>query len=166
MTPAVVVVAAAFWTRAGPGGFTVSEAFTALSVVGLVSTPVANLMGSYPNFVSSLACFDRIQKFLLSDKHIDDKAIESSPCTEYRSASFDVVFAARTFRNLESDDTDLELQNLSSTRLPTSIASVSVEFASATFTLEGKIEPILRGISLSLEKSSLTMIIGPVGSGM
>jgi hypothetical protein len=101
VTPTVVVIAAVFWTRASPGGFTVSEAFVALSVVALVS-PVANFMGSYPTFVSPLACFERIQKILLSDEQEDERLIGFPPPSDYKTSSSDFTPAVgtRCTRNL------------------------------------------------------------------
>ncbi|OLN88034.1 Multidrug resistance-associated protein 7 [Colletotrichum chlorophyti] len=76
--PVVDVTAAVFWTRSD--GFSISQAFTSLAIVALVSTPLANLIGSYPAFMSSVACFGRIQEFLLLDGR-EDNQIAPIPTT-------------------------------------------------------------------------------------
>ncbi|KAE9377881.1 putative ABC multidrug transporter [Stipitochalara longipes BDJ] len=135
----------------GPGGFTVSEAFTALSVVALVATPLANLMRSYPTFVSSLACFDRIQQFLLSEEQKDERLIGFPLSSDYKTSFSNGTPAVGNSLHPKSDGPYIEMQ-----KAPTQKAR--------RVNGKWKTEPILRDISISLRKSSLTMIVGSVGS--
>lgn len=72
-TPAVIIIAAIFWTRAGGEGLTVAQAFTSLSIVNLVSVPIAELSTIRPTLVASTACLERIQTFLLSSEKDDNR---------------------------------------------------------------------------------------------
>ncbi|KAF8849622.1 putative multidrug resistance protein MDR [Acephala macrosclerotiorum] len=164
MTPAVVVLAAVLWTQTGPEGFTVSKAFTSLSIVNLVALPVSSLVGSYPTFVSSLACFNRIQLFLNSDQQNDERKCNTS-LSGGRKTSSDVVPTARVFSQPEYTFSNVETQELPSKGLADSTGNTIIELEHASFTIKDKTEPILRDISISIERSSLTMIVGPVGSG-
>lgn len=155
MTPAVVVTAAVFWTRSGPGAFTVSEAFTALSIVALVASPMANLMGSIPNFKASVACFDRIQDFLVSEGHEDkriDTVGENLPSSSSESDEY-LVSPQR------QEQVDIELSSVRRSS-PTPLV-----LEHASFTLKGQTEPVLQDITISIQRSSCTMLAGSVGCG-
>ncbi|KAF2995600.1 hypothetical protein E8E14_000809 [Neopestalotiopsis sp. 37M] len=155
MTPAVIITSAVFWTRSGPDAFSVSEAFTALSIVALVATPMANLMGSIPNFKASVACFDRIQTFLLSQGHEDQRLSTMSGCVSTSGPDSDKYLASPQ----PQEHLDIE-------HLPIPKASTTrVILEHATFTLNGRRNPVLEEITASFQSSSCTMLAGPVGSG-
>lgn len=149
-----MITAAVFWTKSGTDAFGASEAFTSLSIVALVVSPMANLMGSIPNFKASVACFDRIQAFLVleshEDKRIDTSTTAPSPST---SESNHLVLAQR------QEHSDIELPLI---RKPHATRLV---LEHANFTLKSQTEPVLQGITVSLPKSSCTMLAGPVGCG-
>lgn len=145
-------MAAVFWTRAD--GFSVSQAFTSLAIVGLVSTPLANLIGSYPTFVSSVACFGRIQEFLLQDESKagscgDVDASERKPSGSTASAP---------------EGADVKLQDMSA-RQPRARSHIALRFENATVCVNGKSEPILRDISVSIPSGKYTEVTGTVGCG-
>ncbi|OBT93873.2 hypothetical protein VE01_08497 [Pseudogymnoascus verrucosus] len=163
MTPAVVVLAAVLWTQTGPEGFTVSKAFTSLSIVNLVALPVSSLVGSYPTFVSSLACFNRIQLFLNSDQQKDERCNIFLPSELKTSSEF--VSTAEVFSQPEYTFTNVETQKLPSKGLANLTSNAIIKLEHASFTIKDKTEPVLHDISISIERFSLTMIVGPVGSG-
>ncbi|KAM0816280.1 putative ABC transporter FUM19 [Seiridium cardinale] len=154
LTPAVVITAAVFWTKSGTDAFSVSEAFTALSIVALVASPMANLMGSIPNFKASVACFDRIQAFLVLESH-EDKRIDTTGETPSSSASESDHLVSPQ----RQEHSDIELPSI---RKPHATRLV---LEHANFTLKSQTEPVLQGITVSLPKSSCTMLAGPVGCG-
>ncbi|ROW08715.1 hypothetical protein VPNG_06410 [Cytospora leucostoma] len=161
MTPAVVVTAAVFWTRAD--GFSISQAFTSLAIVALVSTPLANLIGSYPTFVSSLGCFGRIQKFLLqSDGRAATYELSANNSGEKPSSSTASVI--QTAPQTAREGVTVELEDFSA-KGSSKNSNVCIKFEAVSVAVEGKAEPILRDITLSLETSSYTLIVGPVGCG-
>lgn len=142
-TPAIVITTAIFWTRSGPGGFTVSQAFTSLSILSLISTPIAELTSVYPQFVASLGCFERIQTFLLSDERKDGRIM------------------SKTASNGHSNDSRIFSTNLESG----SGSHNTLTLRNVTSTLPGKAKPVLQNITLDIKVSSFTIVVGPVGCG-
>jgi len=154
MTPAVVVTAAIFWTRSD--GFTVSEAFTALSIVSLVATPLANLMGSYPQIISSIACFDRIEDFLISDEQRDARLVPNADHhdeTNENPTAFDL-----------GDRTEMEIPRTRDTGKEDS-SRILLQINDITVIVRGREDPVMKALTLSIPAKSCTMIVGPVGCG-
>ncbi|CEJ83703.1 hypothetical protein VHEMI03229 [[Torrubiella] hemipterigena] len=65
LTPAIIIV--------GSRGLTLSQAFTSLSIVNLVSVPISELSTIHPTLVASTACLEHIQAFLHSPAKQDDR---------------------------------------------------------------------------------------------
>jgi ATP-binding cassette subfamily C (CFTR/MRP) protein 1 len=157
LAPIIIIAAAVFWTKAGQD-LSVAEVFTSLSIVTLVSRPLVNIIGAYPTFVASLACFRRIQTFLLSDERSDYRSV----ATMSRSPPARGDSTSR--RDMTSGDIELEI-------IPTpdfmrgSEGILAIRIVDASFTFKKVNEVVLRNISISIPKSSITMIVGPVGSG-
>src|ERR1700753_194701 len=63
-----VISAAATGTR-----LNTAQAFTALSLIGLLEDPLTMLLQSYTGIMSSLACYDRIQAYLESPSRYDHR---------------------------------------------------------------------------------------------
>ncbi|KAH8887988.1 putative multidrug resistance protein MDR [Thozetella sp. PMI_491] len=150
MTPAVVISAGVFWTRSDL--FTVGQAFTSLSIVALVAGPIANLLGSYPTFVSCFACFTRIQEFLLLNERDDRR---TGPISE-------------TFEGGERDSSPQSTPGATEgiyMESPHISSSVTIAIDSVTVKTRNETASVLENISLSAKKSSCTMLVGPVGSG-
>lgn len=116
---------------------------------------MANLMGSIPNFKASVACFGRIQTFLVSEGH-EDKRIDTIGGNPSSSSS-------ESDQHLVSPQGQEQLDiELSSVQKPSSTRLV---LEHASFTLKGQTEPVLQDITVSLQRSSCTMLAGPVGCG-
>ncbi|GKT85858.1 ABC transporter [Colletotrichum tofieldiae] len=160
MTPAVVVTAAVFWTRAD--GFTVSQAFTSLAIVALVSTPLANLIGSYPTFVSSVACFGRIQGFLVQDE--SKAGLDRSIETIERKHSVSTVSVPDTTLHTASKGHVIELKDMHPQQSPER-SDIAISLENATVCVEGKEEPILQDITLFIPRSRYIEVTGVVGCG-
>ncbi|KAF9882288.1 ABC multidrug transporter [Colletotrichum karsti] len=158
MTPAVVVTAAVFWTRAD--GFTVSQAFTSLAIVALVSTPLANLIGSYPTFVSSVACFGRVQEFLVQEERRSQR-LQDADASE-RKPSANTPSISDNASHPASHDHANELKEMQ--QIPGQ-SDIAISLDNVTVCFEGKEEPILRGITLSIPRHKYTEVTGVVGCG-
>lgn len=161
MTQMAVVTAAVFWTRAD--GFSISQAFTSLGIVALVSTPLANLIGSYPMFVSSVACFGRIQEFLLSGERVDDRVKSIAQVGVLGEKPSDAITSIK-----EPSYSMLKFPAIEPTSQDSSEGTENAKcivFESATLSIDGSEEPILRDITLSFNSSNFTAIVGPVGCG-
>ncbi|GJC78756.1 ABC transporter atnG [Colletotrichum liriopes] len=160
MTPAVVVTAAVFWTRAD--GFTVSQAFTSLAIVALVSTPLANLIGSYPTFVSSVACFGRIQSFLVQDE--SKAGLDRSIETIERKHSVSTVSVPDTILHTASKGHVIKLKDMHPQQSPEK-SDIAISLKNATVCVEGKEEAILQDITLFIPRSRYIEVTGVVGCG-
>ncbi|KAI0005802.1 P-loop containing nucleoside triphosphate hydrolase protein [Xylariaceae sp. FL0662B] len=137
MTPVVMIAGAIFWTRRGADDeLTVAELFAILSIVSLVSAPISQLISCLPNAMASIACFDRIQEYLILPD-IADPRLGPSP-------------------------TGSEGSNpLPQERMSTD----AVVIMQGCFLAPEKAQHILNDINVSLPTSAFTAIIGPVGSG-
>lgn len=162
MTPAVVVTAAVFWTRAD--GFTISQAFTSLAIVALVSTPLANLIGSYPTFVSSVACFGRIQEFLVQDERKPEQTRDIQEAPERHSVS--TGSTSDISPGTVSTHSAIPMKSVSAQRpSQRSGRGLAISLENVTVVVDGKAEPILRDITLSIPRAKYTEVTGVVGCG-
>ncbi|KAJ6443435.1 Cyclic peptide transporter [Purpureocillium lavendulum] len=154
LTPILIIAAAVFWTK-GSQGLSIAEAFTSLSIVTLVSTPIVNIIAAYPSFVAGLACFGRIQAFMLGTDR-----------TEYRSLP--PSSNASTFR-AEFQGENVELDTVQGGTAPRERASLdaapAIHIQKASFALHCGDNAVLHAIDLTIRPGELTMIVGPVGSG-
>ncbi|KAI1844325.1 hypothetical protein JX266_009419 [Neoarthrinium moseri] len=150
LTPIIVIAAAVFWTKGGQD-LSVSEAFTSLSIISLVSTPLVNLISAYPTFVSGLACFGRIQAFLLHDDMKEYRSIDSSS-PDPKSP-------------LKTDDIGLSASAKPVDLRGKSLPSPVIRILNASFSHQNSAEAVLKHVTIDVQRSSLTMIAGPVGSG-
>ncbi|EEU35583.1 uncharacterized protein NECHADRAFT_52409 [Fusarium vanettenii 77-13-4] len=132
----------------------VASAYTSLSLIYLLSTPMATVIRTIPMVSASLACFDRIQAFLISDSFKDHRlplntgTIQANDSTSLSSRSSDVI----------------EMQNLSPTQ-EFSVGDPLMVVSDASFSWGQAESPILHNISCTIRKSHFTYIIGSVGSG-
>ena len=135
------------------GSVSVAQAFTSLAIISLLNMPLASLLSSIPSFAASLGSFGRIQEYLLSIERLDARKFPESSSTEALP------------QNKSMDDT--ELQPLKLPIKPQIQDSRSLG-RNSMLSLEncsfGKPQ-ILNDISLQIPQSSVSMIIGPIGSG-
>ncbi|KAH8799341.1 putative multidrug resistance protein [Xylogone sp. PMI_703] len=154
---APVLTFIAFVIRAkisGSSSLTTNKAFTALSIITLVTQPAAQLISAIPNTFACLGCFERIQKYLLSPKRNDQRQILEPPNrSDYSSLS-----------SISKDDIAFQdLQTKTPFRSDTSIVAVSLRQLSVRPAPEAEIA--IQDISLHFNIGTLNMVTGPVGSG-
>ncbi|KAJ3494640.1 hypothetical protein NLG97_g3948 [Lecanicillium saksenae] len=77
MTPVVVIAAALFW-RTFDGRLSAATVFPSLSIIVLVKGPLTMLITSIPSLRSMLACFDRLQDFLLLEERKDPRTFSDA----------------------------------------------------------------------------------------
>lgn len=123
------------------GVLTASRAFTTLSLIEIITTPLSLLLQTLPSITASLACLDRIQTYLKSPDRIDQRAKE---------------------------DFDNDSESMEKERIIDSVQSdwpvISIREASITYESSAD-SPVLDSISLTVPHGSITMVVGPVGSG-
>ncbi|KFY97582.1 hypothetical protein V500_01998 [Pseudogymnoascus sp. VKM F-4518 (FW-2643)] len=128
------------------GSLNVAQAFTSLSIITLLTSPLSSLLSSLPSFAAGLGCFDRIQKYLLSPQRPDHRE-----------------FPKTTVPSINKGLPDLSTEK-SSLHSPEPQMSGEKCILSARNCSFG--EPsVLHGINLQVERSSLTIIMGSNGSG-
>lgn len=137
----ITITAGLFWTvwRDQLDAITL---FTALGFLELLSDPTHAINAFWPELGVMYACFGRIQKFLLEDEHVDPRKLR-----DFRLASADQSFDEKTYSSMS----DMSRHCISFNDV--SVSSQNVE------------RQILRQLSFSIQQGSLTLIVGPVGSG-
>ncbi|KAI1345500.1 putative ABC multidrug transporter [Xylaria sp. FL0043] len=120
----------------------VPRIFTSLSYLLLLTNPLTQLFQSVPQLVSGLACLGRIQAFLECETRHD-----------FRDVATDLV-----------SDSDKAPDNFEHSTEATAQASSRVVIRNGKFGWENN-KFVLRDINTRIPDSSLTMIVGPIGSG-
>lgn len=150
IAPGVAFVIYVLINRNGDKTLDVSQAFTSLSLISLVSSPVASLIFAVPPLMGSLGCVDRIQSFLYSKTRDDHRIILESAKNEEPSPG----------QPGPSTNQDIELQPMRA-----SDASAPLRLLHATFAWGVNDPPVVNDVSFELAQGSLTLIVGPVGCG-
>lgn len=122
--------------------FDASTMFTSLSFLTLLTNPLSLVFQSIPQLVSGLACLGRIQAFLECETRHD-----------FRQVLDDIS------RNSEKSRADTETLSDSE---PDSLHPLVIKSGNFGWD-EDKF--VLRDVSTRVPKSSLTIVVGPVGSG-
>ncbi|KAJ3938533.1 uncharacterized protein N0V96_011260 [Colletotrichum fioriniae] len=172
----VIIAAAVFWTRAEQG-LTIAEAFTALSIIVLVSQPLIKLISSIMQLMGAFGCFTRIQEFLLLDEIIDQRQIiagSTKASLDSGRALPSIFHGGSDLQPLTSraiqlaNGNEIELGSLRGTGR-SSVASGNtnkpvVTVSDATLVLKDGTE-ILKNVSLTLRQTTISMLVGRVGCG-
>ncbi|KAK6614847.1 multidrug resistance-associated protein 1 [Botrytis cinerea] len=123
-----------------------STAYTSLSLIALLADPMNTLVRTIPQINSAVACFDRIQTFMLSDARKDHRLPLSG------SQSSDTT----------SDSSQgIELKDMSPALNP----SAMIIAQNASFAWSQDARPVINDFSFTLPCSQSLFIIGPVGCG-
>lgn len=136
-TPTVVLAGGVFWSGF-KGGFNAVSVFPVLSVVSIVVKPVVSLLNALPGFTGAVACFSRIQSFLLLPEYEDRRIIGGgSP-----SSRHDTGLMAHDW----PDDCAIALQN-------------------ATIKYHDSGREVLKEVCFQISRGHLAFVVGPVASG-
>lgn len=108
ITPIIVILGAIYWTMADRG-LTVAQAFTAMSIIAIATTPIYNIMSSITQLFGVVGCFSRIQAFLTLPSHNDPRKVTldndstsggSGVAVEFSNATFAAADAGEILRNI------------------------------------------------------------------
>ncbi|PWY83785.1 P-loop containing nucleoside triphosphate hydrolase protein [Aspergillus sclerotioniger CBS 115572] len=119
-----------------------SKMFTSLSFLTLLTYPLSQVFQSIPDLVSGLACLGRIQAFLECENHHDFRQV---------------------LTEMEQSAEKSQVDTKSSSDLGPDVAHPIV-IQNGQFGWEAD-KFVLRDINARVSKSSLNIVIGPVGSG-
>jgi ABC-type bacteriocin/lantibiotic exporter with double-glycine peptidase domain len=135
-------------------GLTSSTAFYALNLISLMSTPLAILLNSLPDFAASLACFMRIQRYLEGEEKQDYRLF-----AEVRSP------ATRRASQISGDNVELSAISRSSDLNASINGAYAAAIDGGCFGYGIEERAILRDVNIHIIPGSFTVIQGPVGSG-
>lgn len=130
----------AVYKGSGEGRLTASTAFTTISLIEIITTPLGLLLQTLPSMTASLACLDRIQTYLRSPDRVDQRTTE------------DLDSGCRSMEKLEirsSQQSDLPI----------------ISFRQTSIAYHASKNCVLNAVSLTVPQGSITMVAGPVGSG-
>ncbi|RYP55071.1 hypothetical protein DL769_010249 [Monosporascus sp. CRB-8-3] len=116
--------------------------FTSLAYLSLLTTPLSQIFQTIPQLLSGLACLGRIQAFLECETRHDFREVLADMRQNSEKARADTV---------ASFDSELDLAH------PVVIRNGKFGWEADKFAL--------RNVNTRVSKSSLTIVVGPVGSG-
>ncbi|KAH8805424.1 putative ABC multidrug transporter [Xylogone sp. PMI_703] len=122
--------------------FDATRMFTSLSWLSLLTNPLSQLFQSTPELLSGLACLGRIQAFLECEDHHDFRQVLADMRLKSEKAPV---------------DTEALLQSNPDSADPIVIKNGNFGWEEGKFAL--------RNMNTQISKSSLTIVVGPVGSG-
>ncbi|EED13275.1 multidrug resistance protein, putative [Talaromyces stipitatus ATCC 10500] len=131
--------------------------FSSLSLLSILIDPVNELVAVGPNLAVALDCFNRVQQYVTNKKRVDYRIFSHrKPLDEDTSTA-----RSETGRNNAMETTTLENTELalSTTATKSAIQLRNVDAGWSTQTLT------LRDVSLDLNPSTLSLIIGDIGTG-
>ncbi|KXG52764.1 ABC transporter, integral membrane type 1 [Penicillium griseofulvum] len=120
-----------------------AQAFTSLSLISLITTPILSFIQAVPSVIQCLGCLDRIQEYAsVRGIHDDDE--------NYNKATS------------EKNDSSISLQ-----LIPKSAMTEKdlVKFSNFSVGWKKVAPPVLREMQLNIQHGSITIIVGPIGSG-
>ncbi|OHE96342.1 hypothetical protein CORC01_08414 [Colletotrichum orchidophilum] len=135
--------------------------FTSLALLTLVTQPLNELFAHLPNIFASIACFGRIQAFLLSPE-TSAKSDARSPSSKLGSTS-----------SISESQSGSSVRQESEKQATTTVTSIldplvsgnAIEIRNAKFGWKADADPALTDLTLDIPHGKLTMIVGPVASG-
>lgn len=133
--------------------FSAAQGITALSILGVMMSPLASLLGSIPHSFSAIGCFMRIQEFLLLDERIESRDFHSKAHQQFPSLPRPPLELARN---------EIELEDLTTKVLD--VPHISIVDGSFNW---GE-KSVLNEVTTSFPRHKngfLTMVVGPIGSG-
>ncbi|KAK2883394.1 hypothetical protein FQN49_000034 [Arthroderma sp. PD_2] len=146
-TFAVNLIIALYWKN---GSLLTAQAFTAIALINLLTNPVIQLIQLMPQLLQCVGIFERIQKYCNdadgATEHDESNQLKKS--NNHAESSISLTSLTRVVpASSEKDQRHvIALQNNS-------------------FTWEKSRTPFLKDINLTVPRGSVTILVGPVGSG-
>ncbi|KAG0270667.1 Canalicular multispecific organic anion transporter 2 [Actinomortierella ambigua] len=153
------------------GKMTADVVFVAITLFGMISTPMGLFSHCYKSFVSMRVSNNRIQEMLLADEleHAVDRFPRSTPMAGETPIAIEIHNATLAWTKDESSDNsnnaskDLTAEEEEDERQPLLQNEHGATTAAAKKVSNNK--PTLRNINLVVAESTLTAIVGRVGQG-
>ncbi|MCJ1399110.1 hypothetical protein MMC11_002312 [Xylographa trunciseda] len=132
---------------------TSASAYTTLSLIGLLASPMNTAISTVPNMNAAMACFDRIQSFLESDARKDHRLPLSAPSRKT------ILQAAPEMEG------NIELEDIPSGADPNEDSTQLIATRNASFAWSVLGKPVVNDVSFQMLRGQFLFIIGPVGCG-
>lgn len=126
----------------GTSNLTAAKAFTALSIITLVTEPASKLLAAMPQVAAALGCFQRLQNYMLSESFEDTKRSGTQAGEQPFPGPTD-----SQEQLFPLPENSIELMN--ATFLPAPIAESAV----------------LSDVNITIKSESVVFVLGPIGSG-
>lgn len=120
-----------------------AQAFTSLSLISLVTTPMLVFIQAVPAMIQCLGCLDRIQEYTSVPGLHDDKATHDENIVE----KYDGSISLQSIPKSATDEREL------------------VQFSNFSAGWKQDAPSVLREMQLNIPHGGITMIVGPIGSG-
>lgn len=150
-TPIAIVAGALFWTT-WHGKLFAPDVYATLAACTLLTEPLMKLTRSYSEFSSTVACFSRIQAYLLLEEKQDP-----------RSSVLETVSAEG--EQTEKDSRQIREKSQQGEASTSCCRTEQVKFVNASIAPVAGKPALLRDVSCSIEESTLALVVGPSGSG-
>ncbi|KAH0598736.1 hypothetical protein MHUMG1_04040 [Metarhizium humberi] len=163
-TPAVVILAAIFWTKSRQG-LSVAAAFTSLSIITIAATPVIQILVSLMQIFGVIGCFARLQVFLKSESRRDPRQWISSrhSTASTNSLALPESLGLSPEKSFMATKDALELVALPSNKTVRRSGPM-LRLVDATFSVDDSTE-VFDSIDMTIEQGTLSMVVGRVGCG-
>lgn len=120
-----------------------TQAFTSLSLISLVTTPILTFIQALPAVIQCLGCLDRIQEYASVPGLRDDENFHKETIT----GKYDDSVILQAIPKAVTEEREL------------------VKFSNYSAGWKQDAPPVLREIQLNIPHGAITMIVGPIGSG-
>lgn len=145
----VVVVGGAFFWRGFGHQMSSTLVFPTLAVVNLIQGPTCQALLIYTNVAAMVACFGRIQAFMVLPEREDSRVTVGQ---SKHSSSGEIVPSDHEPASIQSQEVAKD-------------SSAIIQFKNASFGPAGMEEPLLVETNLSLVRGSVSGVLAPTGSG-
>ena len=146
--PAITFAAFAIVQKVSGGSqFGVAQAFTSLSLINVLVSPVMDITQAWTNLSSALACLDRIQTFLLKENREDYRILAHLGNASFTTRESDVVKDGNAEEQEKADKPVIKIRG--------GCFGWGKDQDSA----------IVKDVDLDIMPGELTLIVGPVASG-
>ncbi|KAL1910442.1 hypothetical protein Sste5344_003691 [Sporothrix stenoceras] len=139
------------------GGLTAARAFTTLSLLELLTTPLGTVLQSIPQVTAAKACFDRIQDYLLRED------VGSTLAAEDRSSA-EASGPSTPTRDIEEKKTATAREAPVKLEIPI-VQLDCVSFGYPAHKFDDAALPIIKDLSLTVNTGQLVIVVGPAGCG-
>jgi len=150
--------------------FTISRAFTSVSLILLLNQPLSRVILALPTISSALASFQRVQKFLTSSDRVDTRLDADCGLTSELGAGGTNTPSTWNLSNVTLLDpsminTSIEPEKEIQAKSPYTDSFSAVASVQGKFSWKGNCEPVIDIGKLELTGQTLILVLGPVGCG-